>query len=66
MDGETLDRVNRDITQDKPYNKIGINNIRERIHLQFGDQATLVYSSEVGRGVVATLRFPFSENQAIS
>jgi two-component system sensor histidine kinase YesM len=62
MDRETLDRVNREITQDKPYSRIGINNIRERIHLQFGDQAALVYSSEAGRGVVATLWFPFSGN----
>jgi two-component system sensor histidine kinase YesM len=62
MNRETLDRINLGIKQDKSYSGIGINNIRERIHLQFGDQAALVYSSEAGRGVVATLWFPFSGN----
>jgi two-component system sensor histidine kinase YesM len=58
MDAETLDNINRGIKQDKPFNNIGINNIRERIRLQFGDRATLSYTSSPGHGTVATLRFP--------
>jgi two-component system sensor histidine kinase YesM len=58
MDAETLDNINRGIKQDKPFNNIGINNIRERIRLQFGDRATLSYTSSLGHGTVATLRFP--------
>jgi sensor histidine kinase YesM len=58
MDAETLDNINRGVKQDKPFNNIGINNIRERIRLQFGDEATLSYTSSPGHGTIATLRFP--------
>ncbi|MDR1898768.1 MAG: hypothetical protein LBQ55_02040, partial [Treponema sp.] len=58
MDREILDRINRGIEQGKPYSSIGINNIRERIRLQFGDKATLMYAGGDGLGTVAALRFP--------
>jgi two-component system sensor histidine kinase YesM len=60
MNAETLDSINRGVKQNKPFDSIGINNIRERIRLQFGDKATLAYTSSVGLGAVATLRFPVS------
>jgi two-component system sensor histidine kinase YesM len=60
IDDETLDRINRGIEQGKPYSNIGINNIRERIRLQFGVQAALVYANRKGIGTVAALRFPIS------
>jgi two-component system sensor histidine kinase YesM len=62
IDRSTLDKINRGIEQDKPSSNIGINNIRERICLQFGDQATLVYSSGENTGTAAALRFPISRN----
>ena len=59
ISGETLDRINKGILgEDKPFKNIGINNIRERIHLQFGDQATLVYSRKESGETVAILHFP--------
>jgi two-component system sensor histidine kinase YesM len=63
MDRETLNRVNRGIEQDKPFSSIGINNIRERIRLQFGDWATLIYSGGIGMETVACLRFPVRRYQ---
>jgi two-component system sensor histidine kinase YesM len=63
MDLETLDKVNRGIEQDKPFSSIGINNIRERIRLQFGDWATLIYSGGIGMETVACLRFPVRQYQ---
>jgi two-component system sensor histidine kinase YesM len=63
MDRETLDKVNRGMEQDKPFSSIGINNIRERIRLQFGDQATLIYSGGIGMKTVAYLRFPVRRYQ---
>jgi two-component system sensor histidine kinase YesM len=56
IDGETLDKMNRGMEGDKPYSNIGINNIRERIRLQFGGTASLTYTSETE--TVASLRFP--------
>jgi two-component system sensor histidine kinase YesM len=58
MDREILDKVNRGMEQDRPFSNIGINNIRERIRLQFGDRATLIYSGGEGMETVAYLRFP--------
>lgn len=60
IDRETLDRINQDIEPHTSYSNIGIKNIRERIRLQFGDRAVLVYANKEGGGVVATLRFPCS------
>jgi two-component system sensor histidine kinase YesM len=65
MDRETLDKVNRGIEQDKPFSSIGIDNIRERIRLQFGDQATLIYSGGPGMETVACLRFPVRRYQPV-
>ncbi|MDR2797728.1 MAG: histidine kinase [Treponema sp.] len=58
MDKETLDKVNRGMEQERPFSTIGINNIRERIQLQFGDRANLIYSSGEGMETIAYLRFP--------
>jgi two-component system sensor histidine kinase YesM len=58
MDKRTLDKVNRGMEQDRPFSSIGINNIRERIRLQFGDRATLIYSGGETMETVACLRFP--------
>jgi two-component system sensor histidine kinase YesM len=63
MDSETLDKVNRGVEQDRPFSSIGISNIRERIRLQFGDRATLVYSGGEGMETVAYLRFPLKRHQ---
>jgi two-component system sensor histidine kinase YesM len=63
MDRETMDKVNRGMEQDKSFSSIGINNIRERIRLQFGDQATLIYSGGIGMETVAYLRFPVRRYQ---
>ncbi|MDR2738515.1 MAG: histidine kinase [Treponema sp.] len=63
MDRETLDKVNRGTEQDKPFTSIGINNIRERIRLQFGEQAVLVYTGGEGVETVACLRFPVRRRQ---
>jgi two-component system sensor histidine kinase YesM len=61
MDKETLEKVNQGTTpQNKSSSNIGVNNIRERLKLQFGDKATLVYSFEPGLGTVVILRFPLS------
>jgi two-component system sensor histidine kinase YesM len=62
IDWETLDKINRGIEQYKSHDNIGINNIRERIHLQFGDKATLMYASENNVKTVAALRFPVMRN----
>jgi sensor histidine kinase YesM len=58
MDGESLDKINRGIDQNKPFSNIGVINIRKRIKLQFGDTTDLVYTSEIGAGTVAKLNFP--------
>jgi two-component system sensor histidine kinase YesM len=58
INGETLDMINRGLEQDKPFRNIGIRNIRERIQLQFGEQATLVYSRTGSGETAAVLRFP--------
>jgi two-component system sensor histidine kinase YesM len=58
IDRETLDRINRGLEQGGPYGSIGINNIRERIRLQFGDRAALMYAGGEGLETVAVLRFP--------
>jgi two-component system sensor histidine kinase YesM len=63
MDRETLDRVNRGLEQERPFSSIGINNIRERIRLQFGERAALVYSGGEGMETVAHLRFPLKRHQ---
>jgi two-component system sensor histidine kinase YesM len=63
MDEETLEKVNRGMEQDKPFSSIGINNIRERIRLQFGERATLVYSGGEGVETAAYLRFPIRRRQ---
>jgi two-component system sensor histidine kinase YesM len=63
MDRETLDKVNRGMEQDRPFSSIGINNIRERIQLQFGERAALVYSGGEGMETVAYLRFPLKRRQ---
>jgi two-component system sensor histidine kinase YesM len=63
MDKETLEKVNRGMEQDKPFSSIGINNIRERIRLQFGERATLVYSGGEGMETAAYLRFPIRRRQ---
>jgi two-component system sensor histidine kinase YesM len=63
MDSKTLDKVNRGMEQDRPFSSIGINNIRERIRLQFGERATLVYSGGEGMETVAYLRFPLRQYQ---
>jgi two-component system sensor histidine kinase YesM len=58
MDAKTLAEVNSNAKTAKPYSKIGVNNIRERIRLQFGGQASLVYESTKGQGTTAILVFP--------
>jgi two-component system sensor histidine kinase YesM len=58
ISGETLDKINRGIESDRSFNNIGVHNIRERIRLQFGEQATLVYTKWPGGETAATLRFP--------
>jgi sensor histidine kinase YesM len=63
MDRKTLDKVNRGTEQDKPFTSIGITNIRERIRLQFGERAILVYSGGKGMATVAYLRFPVRQYQ---
>jgi two-component system sensor histidine kinase YesM len=64
IDSETLDKINQGIIEeDKAFNKIGINNIRERIHLQFGGKATLVYSRRPNGQTVAILQFPVQFRQ---
>jgi two-component system sensor histidine kinase YesM len=60
---ETLEKLNQGVTQNKSFNNIGVNNIRERIHLQFGEQATLVYSGGINKVTVATLCFPAWKNR---
>ena len=56
---EILDRINRGILEeDKVFKNIGINNIRERIRLQFGEQATLIYSRLPSGETSAILHFP--------
>jgi len=61
INDETLDRINKGIIEeDRAFNNIGIgiNNIRERIRLQFGERATLVYSKRSSGETTAILRFP--------
>jgi two-component system sensor histidine kinase YesM len=66
MDKETLEKLNQGTTfQNKSSSNIGVNNIRERLMLQFGDKATLVYSFEPGLGTVVTLRFPLSVRNGV-
>jgi two-component system sensor histidine kinase YesM len=64
MDRETLDKVNRGMEQNRSFSSIGINNIRERIRLQFGERASLVYSGGEGMETVAYLRFPLKQRHA--
>jgi two-component system sensor histidine kinase YesM len=58
IEPDMVEKINRDAKQDNHYNKIGISNIRERIQLQFGDRATLCYTSTVNSGTTARLKFP--------
>ncbi|MDR2393539.1 MAG: histidine kinase [Treponema sp.] len=60
MDKETLEAINHlGILKAKQHHKsIGINNIRERIRLQFGEKATVSYESAEGRGTRVKLYFP--------
>ena len=60
---KTLKMLNQEILEEKPFNSIGINNIRERIRLQFGELSTLVYSHGTNNVTVATLHFPASKEQ---
>jgi two-component system sensor histidine kinase YesM len=64
ISGETLEKLNQGVTQNKSFNNIGVNNIRERIRLQFGEQATLVYSGGINKVTVAALRFPVLKNRS--
>ena len=66
VSGETLKKINQGIEQNKPFNNIGVNNIRERIRLQFGSRAILIYSHDSGGATVAALRFPVTRNASIS
>jgi two-component system sensor histidine kinase YesM len=66
ISGETLKKINQGIEQNKPFNAIGVINIRERIRLQFGSPATLTYSRDPAGATVATLRFPVKRNAPIS
>ena len=56
---EILYKINQGmVDEDKAINNIGVSNIRERIHLQFGEQATLVYSRCASGETMAILHFP--------
>jgi len=50
-------RQRKDLTSD-PFNSIGIENVRNRIRLHFGDQSGLWITSKEGGGTTATIRVP--------
>jgi two-component system sensor histidine kinase YesM len=60
IDRETLEKINRGLNRDIGRGGIGINNIRERIKLQFGERASLDYTSGDSSGTRAILRFPLT------
>jgi two-component system sensor histidine kinase YesM len=60
IDGERLEKINRGLDRNTGRGSIGINNIRERIKLQFGERASLIYTSGDGAGTHAILRFPLT------
>jgi len=50
-------RQRKELTND-PFNSIGIENVRNRIQLHFGDQSGLWITSQEGGGTIATIRVP--------
>lgn len=58
IDRETLEKINRGLNRDIGRGGIGINNIRERLKLQFGERASLVYTGGGSSGTHAILHFP--------
>jgi len=63
---ENLSKLNQGEKLTSPSNGIGVYNVQERIRLQFGEQATLVFSSGGEEGTVARLHFPVQENNCVS
>jgi len=59
MTPERIQAVNEGLNKDKRYNHIGVQNIRERIKLHFGDTYDLVYSSEPDVGTIAEIVLPY-------
>jgi two-component system sensor histidine kinase YesM len=58
MEPGEVDNINRGVERNNAFNNIGISNIRERIHLQFGEKAALVFLSGQETGTVAKMYFP--------
>jgi two-component system sensor histidine kinase YesM len=45
---------------DKRSSSIGVANIRERVRLQYGGRASIIFSGSPGTGTTVTLRFPLT------
>ncbi len=58
MDHESMQLLNRNEKKGTRFSKIGVNNIRERLKLYFGDQASLVFDSEPNVVTIAEIILP--------
>lgn len=60
MSLETLEKVfEKKQSHKEKFNHIGICNIRERIHLYYGDKGLIRFESEEGKGVRVFIKIPF-------
>lgn len=63
MNPERIRTVNEGLKQEKRYNHIGVQNIRERIKLHFGEEYGLFYSSEPFVGTIAEIVLPLHDSK---
>lgn len=58
MDHESTKLLNRNEKKGSRFSKIGVNNIRERLKLHFGEDAQLVFDSEPNIATIAEIILP--------
>ncbi|MDO4272984.1 MAG: sensor histidine kinase [Eubacteriales bacterium] len=58
MDQESTVKLNCSQKQGTRFSKIGVNNVRERLKLYFGDEASLIFDSEPNVATIAEIILP--------
>lgn len=65
MDHESTKLLNQNEKKGSRFSKIGVNNIRERLKLHFGDEAKLVFDSEPNIATIAEIILPMIREASI-
>ena len=65
LPGDIQEKLNRDESLHQPGDRhgIGIDNVRQRLRLIYGEQASLSFHSRQGEGTLVTLVFPVQHEE---